>query len=185
MPTKAKKTKSVSRSVLSLSIDEAVVIYQRRNWRAASPFATHDVNGRRYKYGNGKGDGLDPGIAPFVKVLYDNGVETCESCQGGHGHPENPRGEHAYPEPTIVFYGGPEAGMRAYAVARAFDLPVKDVRRVWRAKDHELTGPYWQMTFERMATDEDRKRLRHAPDPRVPHNPSRRANYRTRESAGS
>ena len=161
--------------LLKVDDDEAAVIWQRRNWRAASPFATHDAKGRKYKYNNKPGDGLDPGIAPFVKVLYDNGVETCESCQGGGGHPENPRGEHAYPEPTIVFYGGPEAGMRAYAVARAFDLPVNDVRRVWRVKDLELTGPYWQMTFLRQATDEDRTRLRGAPDPRTPRSPLRRA----------
>jgi hypothetical protein len=159
---------------MRLSTEEEVVIYQRRNWRAASPYATHDAKGKRYKYANGAGDGLDPGIAPFVKILYDNGVETCESCQGGDGHKENPGGKHAYPEPTIVFYGGPEAGMRAYAVALMFDLPVQDVRRVWRVKDRELTGPYWQMTFTHAATQEDRARLGHAPDPRTPHNPRRR-----------
>jgi hypothetical protein len=155
--------------------DEAAVIYQRRNWRAASPFATHDANGRKFKYGGGPDNGLDSGIAPFVKILYDHGIETYESCQGGGGHPENPGGTHAYPEPTIAFHGGPEAGMRAFAVALMFDLPMQDVRRVWRVKDGELTGPTWEMTFRRMATTEDRARLGHAPDPRVPHNPIRRS----------
>ena len=30
--------------------------------------------------------GLDPGIAGAVAVLREAGVETFESCEGGHGH---------------------------------------------------------------------------------------------------
>lgn len=128
---------------LSVTPDEAVVIHQRRNWQAASPFATHDAKGRPYRYGSA--DGLDAGIAPFVRILYDHGVETFESCEGGIGH--------AYAEPTVAFHGGPEAGPRAYAVARTHGLPVAGIRRCWRTYDGELVGPHWEITFYRRATD--------------------------------
>lgn len=46
--------------------------------------------------------GLDPGIRDAVVALRRGGVETFESCQGGAGH--------AYPEPTIRFFGGQPEG---------------------------------------------------------------------------
>ena len=51
---------------------------------------------------------IDPGIRQAVKRLQDHGIETYESCEGGPGH--------SYPEPTIAFYGAPEAGWRAVAI---------------------------------------------------------------------
>ena len=45
---------------------------------------------------------LDPGIRKAVERLQAEGIETFESCEGGSGH--------AFPEPTIRFYGTPEAG---------------------------------------------------------------------------
>src|ERR1700680_2107984 len=51
---------------------------------------------------------IDLGIRQAVKRLQEHGIETCESCEGGPGH--------AYPEPTVAFYGTPEAGWRAVAV---------------------------------------------------------------------
>jgi len=48
---------------------------------------------------------LDSGIRDAVRILAEAGVETCESCQGGKGH--------AYPEPTIRFYGERSAGFHA------------------------------------------------------------------------
>ncbi len=82
---------------------------------------------------------LDAGIRQMVEVLRKNGIETFESCQGGEGH--------SYPEPTVRFHGQQEEGFRAFAAARAHDLPVGAIKRVWTIHDGEPTGPYWEMTF--------------------------------------
>ncbi len=82
---------------------------------------------------------LDQGISPFVRSLRDHNVETFESCEGGAGH--------AYPEPTVRFYGEKDEGFRAYAAAVREGLPVDALRRVWVTVGEELTGPYWEMTF--------------------------------------
>src|SRR5664279_3481759 len=85
---------------------------------------------------------IDPGIRQAVKWLQKNGIETCESCEGGPGH--------AYPEPTVAFYGAPEAGWRAVAVCLAYGLPVMSLRRVWDVLEaNEPTGPHWEITFRR------------------------------------
>jgi hypothetical protein len=36
-------------------------------------------------------------MEPYVRVLLEHGVETCESCQGGDAH--------AAPEPVAMFFG--------------------------------------------------------------------------------
>jgi hypothetical protein len=82
---------------------------------------------------------IDPGIAEAVSILQQSGVETFESCEGGSGH--------AFPEPTIRFYGTPAAGPRALAVCMDHGLPVMALRRVWYMENHELTGPNWELTF--------------------------------------
>ena len=82
---------------------------------------------------------LDPPIAPIVRVLMENGVETFESCQGGEGH--------AYPEPTVRFCGEKASGYHALAVALEHGLNVLHLRRVWPIIDGEPTGPYWEMVF--------------------------------------
>jgi hypothetical protein len=82
---------------------------------------------------------LDAGIAPMVAALAAGGVETFESCEGGPGH--------AYPEPTVRFYGYQDEGMRALAAAMAAGLAVSALRRVWDIIDGEPTGPYWEMVF--------------------------------------
>jgi len=82
---------------------------------------------------------LDPGIAPFVKVLRNSGIETFESCEGGPGH--------AMPEPTIRFHGQRSEGFRALAVALQLDLPIGELRRSWPVLNGEPTGPYWEMTL--------------------------------------
>lgn len=86
---------------------------------------------------------LDAGIRAYVRTLRDGGIETFESCQGGPGH--------AYPEPTVRFHGERAEGFRAFAIARTFDLPVSDLRRVWPIIDGEPTGPWWEMTFRTKA----------------------------------
>lgn len=88
--------------------------------------------------------GLDPGVRAFVEALRDAGVETFESCQGGAGH--------AYPEPTVRFYGDHTEGFRAYTAAAQRGLPVLALRRVWVINDGEPTGPYWELVFLRAAT---------------------------------
>lgn len=82
---------------------------------------------------------LDSGIRHFVLVLRSEGVETCQSCQGGPGH--------VYLEPTIEFRGNQSAGPKAVAVAIAHGLPVAELRREWEIRDGEMHGPIWTMTF--------------------------------------
>jgi hypothetical protein len=86
-----------------------------------------------------EGCDLDAGIGHYVAVLRSQGIETCQSCQGGPGH--------AYLEPTIDFYGDKAEGPRAVAAAFAYGLPVSELRRVWNLRDGELDGPLWQITF--------------------------------------
>ena len=82
---------------------------------------------------------LDLGIERAVHLLMDNGVETYESCQGGPGH--------AFPEPTVRFYGQRAEGLRALSVALMHRLPVLHLRRIWTVVDGEPTGPDWELTF--------------------------------------
>jgi hypothetical protein len=84
-------------------------------------------------------DSLDNGIREYVRTLASRGVETFESCEGGQGH--------AYPEPTIRFYGERDAGWHALAVAQSVNLGVSELRRVWPIVDGEPTGPWWELTF--------------------------------------
>jgi hypothetical protein len=87
---------------------------------------------------------LDAGIRPFVVALRDGGVETFESCDGGEAH--------AYSEPTVRFHGDRSEGFRALAVAQRMNLPVLALRRTWPIVDAEPTGPWWEMTFSRLAS---------------------------------
>ena len=82
---------------------------------------------------------LDPDIKFYVESFNAKGVETFASCEGGEGH--------AYPEPTIRFYGDRSEGFRALAVALQHNFPVDSFRRTWPVIDGEPTGPYWEITF--------------------------------------
>ena len=82
---------------------------------------------------------IDKGIARAVRLLWENGVETFESCEGGPGH--------SFPEPTIRFFGGQAEGFRALSVALVHKLPVADLRRYWNIQDGEAIGPNWELTF--------------------------------------
>lgn len=82
---------------------------------------------------------LDDGIRHYVCVLRSQGIETCQSCEGGYGH--------SYPEPTIDFLGGQAEGPRAVAAALTFGLPVAELRRTWQITDGEMVGPLWALTF--------------------------------------
>lgn len=83
---------------------------------------------------------LDRGIKRAVELLRAGGVETFESCEGGAGH--------AYPEPTVSFYGGPYAGWLAMSICLANGLPVLSLRRTWMVHElHDVTGPHWEIVF--------------------------------------
>lgn len=82
---------------------------------------------------------LDPGIARAVEVLVAGGIRTFESCQGGEGH--------AYPEPTVRFFGDDAEGPIALSVAMNGGLKVNELRRVWPIIDGAPTGPWWELTF--------------------------------------
>jgi hypothetical protein len=89
---------------------------------------------------------LDPGIRRAVDQLQACGIETFESCEGGPGH--------AFPEPTVRFYGTPEAGWRAVGICLAYGLPILSLRRVWHMLDpNEPTGPHWEITFRERILD--------------------------------
>jgi len=90
---------------------------------------------------------LDPGIRTIVRVLWENGVETVQSCQGRGRGRRRDGGEHAYAEPTVQFLGGPGAGPEALGIAMQHGLRVLELRRVWEMQDSEPTGPTWHMTF--------------------------------------
>jgi len=82
---------------------------------------------------------LDHGIYNAVETLRRAGIETFESCEGGP--------DHAYPEPTVRFYGDQAEGFNALAAAMRGGLPVAELRRVWPLLDGEPTGPWWELTF--------------------------------------
>lgn len=86
---------------------------------------------------------IDPGIDHAVRVLHENHVETCESCQGGDGH--------SFPEPTVRFHGGDAEGFRALSVALSYGLPVMALRRSWSIEGSIPHGPLWEMTFTPMS----------------------------------
>lgn len=94
---------------------------------AAPPFNEDDV--RR----------VDPGIALQVRILWKNGIETFESCEGGPGH--------SFPEPTVRFHGGSSEGFKALAIALQHGLNVAELRRYYQIISGEPHGPYWEMTF--------------------------------------
>lgn len=82
----------------------------------------------------------DPGIAQYVDVLRNSGIETYESCQGGKGH--------AYLEPTIRFHGDKSEGLKALSIAIQHQMPVDTLRRAWIIIDGEPVGPHWELTFD-------------------------------------
>ena len=82
---------------------------------------------------------LDPKIRRIVRILYENGIETFESCEGGHGH--------AFYEPTVRFFGQRAEGFKALAIAMNYGLRVSELRRYYSIQDGEPVGPHWEMTF--------------------------------------
>lgn len=98
--------------------------------------------------------GLDIGIRHFVCILRSQGIETCQSCEGGPGH--------SYHEPTVEFIGDHAEGPRAVAAALAYGLPVMALHRSWEICMGEMRGPIWTMTFRMKAYQFLRKDAEHA-----------------------
>jgi hypothetical protein len=84
---------------------------------------------------------MDPGIEHEVRVLWENGVDTVESCQGGSGH--------AFAVPTVRFRGNAEEGRRALGIAVRHGLVVDELRRCASGQGDPAQGPCWEMTFRR------------------------------------
>lgn len=82
---------------------------------------------------------LDSGIREAVAILFANGVETFESCEGGPGH--------TFPEPTICFEGQTSEGLRVLSIALENGLSVANLRRAWGVTDGMIHGPWWELTL--------------------------------------
>lgn len=82
---------------------------------------------------------VDAGIRREVTILSQHGIETFESCEGGPGH--------AFPEPTIRFYGQRDQGFKALSIALANGMRPAVLRRYYSIIDGEPHGPDWEMTF--------------------------------------
>jgi hypothetical protein len=83
---------------------------------------------------------VDKGISRYVGIFLRNGIETCQSCEGGPGH--------AYPEPTIDCYGGIGSGWAILKVCLDFDLPIMTLCLFWDITDGLPTGPAWRAIFK-------------------------------------
>ncbi len=114
--------------------------YAKSNQGVVSPATVNNAASHPPAWLNGDLRGLDPGIRKAVERLQAARIETFESCEGGPGH--------SFPDPTVRFYGTPEAGWRALGICLAYGLPVLCLRRVWYVLDaNEPTGPQWEITF--------------------------------------
>jgi hypothetical protein len=84
--------------------------------------------------------GLDDGIRFPVRVLHARGIETGQSCQGGHGH--------AYDRPTIDLLGNSAgAGFAALAALTEYGLKVRDVALLWPVADGLPGENFWRLTL--------------------------------------
>lgn len=90
---------------------------------------------------------LDKGIRFPVRVLHAAGFETCQSCQGGKGHP--------YDQATIemIATGDDSEGFGALAALQAYGLPVDAVAIVWPVKNGLPYERLWRITFSRDMQD--------------------------------
>lgn len=82
---------------------------------------------------------LDPGIAAAVHALNDAGIETFTSCEGGEGH--------AFPEPTVRFYGDADNARKAARIVFSADTKPHELRRVWALAFGYPHAPLWELVF--------------------------------------
>jgi len=91
--------------------------------------------------------GIDAGVRFAVKVLHAQGIDTCQSCQGGKGH--------AYPEPSIEMVCGSDdaRGFAALSALNAYGLPVQDIAIIWKIHNGMPYEKLWRITFFRTMED--------------------------------
>ncbi|HEV2371003.1 MAG TPA: hypothetical protein VGS19_02440 [Streptosporangiaceae bacterium] len=88
---------------------------------------------------------LDPGIRPAVLALWELGIETHESCQGGDGH--------AWTWPVVQF--GASSDEEAVAAFRSLiesGFPADRLHKAWHHCPDcypELSGLQWEVIFLR------------------------------------
>lgn len=99
--------------------------------------------------------GLDAGIRFAVRVLHAQGLETCQSCQGGPD-PERPERGHAYDRPTVDLPASVDdcVGFEALAALHAYGLNVRDVSLLWTVNNGLPNEKIWRITLWK--TYEDR-----------------------------
>ena len=90
---------------------------------------------------------MDAGIRFAVRVLHAAGIDTCQSCQGGAGHP--------YSEPTVEMVAGADGaeGFAALAALSAYGLAVAEVAQIWHVKNGLPYEKLWRITFTKSFED--------------------------------
>lgn len=90
---------------------------------------------------------LDAGIRFAVRVLHAAGFETCQSCQGGKGHP--------YYEPTVemVATSDDARGFGALDALRGYGLPVSQIAITWPVHNGYPYEKNWTITFSKTMED--------------------------------
>lgn len=91
---------------------------------------------------------LDEGIRFPVRVLHAAGFDTCQSCQGGNGHPYN--------QPTVEMVAGghDSEGFGALAALNQYGLLVAEIAIIWPVASGLPYEKLWRITFTK--TFEDR-----------------------------
>jgi hypothetical protein len=98
---------------------------------------------------------LDEGIRYYVDVLEKEGIETCQSCQGGPGH--------CYEQPTVDFYAHNVGAIyKVASIATTYGLPWCDIYLAWSNQDHLMNGPSGRIVFRIDSAEFLRRDKKHA-----------------------
>lgn len=95
--------------------------------------ADADVAWAREHFGS---EALDRGIIRPVRILKEDGVETCQSCEGGDGH--------CYEYPSVDILGQP---WRALDLCNTYGLPVHTVSHQFSIREGEPVENVWRLEF--------------------------------------
>jgi hypothetical protein len=82
---------------------------------------------------------MDPGFRETIRILWDNGVETDESCEAREGI--------ATPNLPYAFMAITQRVLGRWPLQCKHGLRVDELRRHWHMIDGEPVGPHWQLTF--------------------------------------
>lgn len=83
-----------------------------------------------------RSEALDRGIIRIVRVLTDGGIETWQSCEGGHGH--------SYEWPSVDIIDRPWAALDLCVM---YDLPVHTISNLFEIWEGKPTRPFWRVEF--------------------------------------